>query len=770
MSKWHFWGSSCLCKRVLAAWALFILLVVLGILSLRFVPCQDPLAAFDFSTVITDRRGQVLRVTLTKDQKYRIRLKLDDLPSHALERVLHYEDRFFWWHIGVNPLAIARACLSMVLGGRRFGGSTLTMQTVRLAYKIKSKTVLGKLKQIFWALVLEQHYSKAEILEAYFNLAPYGGNVEGLAAAARVYFHKTAPNLTTSELEALLLVPQNPVQRKPATDNEVLAQACQRMWHSGQEYAPIRFFSPKEMPFLAPHLTDYLLSQPDLPQGSVITTSLDLNRQRLIENVLHRYIARHATFGINNAAALLVHWPSMEVRSLVGSANFFDPKIQGQIDATQARRSPGSTLKPFIYALALEQGLIHPLTILADTPKSYHGYDPENFDHTFVGPISAAQALRSSRNLPALSLAGRLKNPDLYTFLTSAGVKFQASASHYGLALVLGGAEVSMRELASLYALLANSGLKRPLRFLATDSLGSATPLIRPETAFVTLSMLLEPNDDYQAKTRSGQILPLRLKTGTSNGFRDAWCCGLIGPYVLIVWVGNFDNSSNPLLVGGVMAKPLYLELARALAWAEPMQDSFLEPAADLNVESILVCSKTGDVDTKLCQEKTSTWFIPGVSPVKPTGILRPIEINIETGLRACVPKAGLTRQVIWEFWPSDLAKMFQDAGSPKPPPPPFEEECRPIDTGTPPKITRPKAGLIYHAPISQGGQANILLAASADAGVKQLNWFVNGIFVGSNLPGETLTYKATPGKYRILVSDDLGRTSARSVTVYSAQ
>ena len=756
-------------KRILYACALIILFLVIGYVGLGLVPCPAPLTNFDFSTVITDRHGQILRVTLTKDQKYRLRLKLDDLPNHALEQVLRYEDRWFWWHWGVNPLAILRACGSMLLGSRRLGGSTLTMQTVRLAYKIKSKTILGKLRQMFWALVLERHYSKAEILEAYFNLAPYGANVEGLAAAARVYFHKSAANLTPSELEALLLVPQNPVLRKPATNNKILTQACQRMWHKGQEYAPVRFFSLKEMPFLAPHFVNYILAQKDIPKGTVITTTLDLDRQRILATVLKRYIARQSTFGITNAAALLLHWPSMEVRALIGSANFFNAKIQGQVDATQARRSPGSTLKPFIYALALEQGLIHPRTILADTPKSYQGYDPENFDHTFMGPVPADRALRASRNLPALNLAGRLKNPDLYTFLTTAGVKFQEQASHYGLALVLGGAEVTMRELASLYALLANSGLSRDLKFLATDQTTFAKPLLKPETAFVTLSMLVEASDEYQAKTRSGQILPLRLKTGTSNGFRDAWCCGLVGPYVLIVWVGNFDNSSNPLLVGGVIAKPLYLDLARALAWSEPMQDYFQEPAPNLNVESILVCTQTGDVDTKLCTEHTQTWFIPGVSPVKATGILRPIEINIDTGLRACLPKEGLTRQVIWEFWPSDLAKMFQDAGCPKAPPPPFEEECRQENVGKPPQITRPKAGLSYYAPISNGGFAKLLLAATADAGVNRLNWFVNGIFVGSNKPGETLTYTAKAGKYQILVSDDLGRTSARIINVYSA-
>ncbi|MBQ7585046.1 MAG: penicillin-binding protein 1C [Desulfovibrionaceae bacterium] len=735
-------------------------------LGLGLIPCPEPLEGFDFSTVLTDRKGQILRIALTKDQKYRLALDLDDLPEFALKYVLDYEDRWFWWHMGVNPLSMVRAAFSMLRGGRRMGGSTLTMQTVRLAYKIQTKTLLGKLKQIFWALCLERHSSKAEILKAYFNLAPYGGNVEGLAAAAQIYFHKPAKRLTKAELEALMLVPQNPILRKPATGNEILAKACKRQWYGQEEYAPLRFYELKDLPFLAPHLTTELLARKVQGPKGIVKTSLDLERQRLLEEIISRYIARQSAYGITNAAALLVHWPSLEVRALVGSANFFNTAIQGQIDGTIARRSPGSTLKPFIYALALEQGFIHPLTILADTPRSFQGYDPENFDHTFRGPIPAAEALRASRNVPALYLAGRLKNPDLYTFLRKAGVKFQAEASHYGLALVLGGAEVTMREVASLYAMLANGGVLKPLKFLPSLETPLATSLLKPETTFVTLSMLEEDSPEYEVKNRRGQTLPLRLKTGTSNGFRDAWCCGLIGPYVLVTWVGNFNNRANPLLVGGLVAKPLYQELARALAKSEDLKDTLKTPDDSLKVEKIKVCAQTGDVDLSLCEDQAETWFIPGVSPVKATNILRWIEIDTETGLRTCIPRAQGTKRVVWEFWPSDLAKMFQDAGLPKPPPPPFEEGCQPKIQGIPPRITRPKAGLTYYAPISAGSKAKMLLSAQADAESGKLSWFINGRFLATNLPGETLEWEASPGKYQIMVCDELERSQVLTVQV----
>jgi len=498
----------------------------------------------------------------------------------------------------------------------------------------------AKLQQMLLALQLEWHYSKQEILEAYFNLAPYGGNVEGLGAAAVCYFHKTAAQLAPAESAALMLVPQNPARRRPAPDTKAFTQAVHRLnetWFGKKESAPLRVYSPQDMPFVAPHLSTELLQRPGV---DTLRTTLDTTAQRRMERQLARFAARHSAYGLTNCAALLLHWPSMEVRALAGSADFFNRAIEGQVDGTRARRSPGSTLKPMIYALALEQGLIHPQTLLADTPHSFAGYDPENYDGAFRGPLSAAEALRASRNVPAITLTARLTRPTLYEFLRRAGVEFADGADHYGLSLVLGGAEVSMRELAGLYAMLANKGVWRPLRFLADEAPSApALPLLTPEAAFVTLSMLEAQDPDRMARSQGGVVLPVRLKTGTSNGFRDAWAVGQFGPYVLAVWVGNFNNAANPLLVGGMVAAPLFMDMARELTAAEPMTDPFRDPAPGLNVEKMRVCAATGDLDTSLCPETTLAWFIPGVSPVAPSGVFRPILIDKASGLRACIPQ-----------------------------------------------------------------------------------------------------------------------------------
>ena len=764
----RFWLSAAFCTA-----ALFVALLWL---SAGLVPLKAPLSDWDFSTLITDRSGRILRLSLTKDEKYRLRLPLSKLPAWALDKIIAYEDRWFFQHPGVNVFALLRSAGSMLLGGRRMGGSTLTMQTVRLAYRLKTSTVLGKLKQIFLALCLERHYSKSEILEAYFSLAPYGGNVEGLAAAARLYFHKSAEQLSQDEAWALMLVPQNPVLRRPDEKNPHFQAARLRQLRrlgSEEQPAPLKIFGLADLPFKAPHLTEELLARRAKEPGAsdTIVTTLDWDQQELLEGILGRYLARNKAWGITNASLLLVHYPSLSVRALIGSACFTDHSIEGQIDGTKVRRSPGSTLKPFIYALALEQGLIHPMSLLYDTPRSFRGYDPENFDHTFRGPLPAWQALVQSRNVPAISLAQRLKHPDLYSFLKSAHVSFQKSAEHYGLALVLGGAEVTMRELATLYSMLGNRGIVKELRFeMGRESQEwGGQSLLTPEAAFVTLAMLEEAQSEWLV-SRRGERIPLRLKTGTSNGFRDAWTCGFVGPYVLVVWIGNFDNSSNPLFVGGRVARPLFEELARALAWREALHDSLHEPWDGLNVEKIPVCRATGDLDTSLCPDRTETWFIPGVSPFRSSGVYRRIEINHETGLRACLPEQGKTEQVVWEFWPSDLASMFQQAGLPKAPPPPFEQMCREREEeGERPRIMSPKAGLTYYASLSQAERAKIVLSAHGGAGVKSFTWFVDGQYVGESLPGAHLTQTLAPGLHHLFVRDDKDRVSVQNVRVLAA-
>ncbi len=790
-------------RRTLAALLGAVLCAALALFAFVTGDTQPLLANTSFSTLVRDREGNLLRMGLSKDGFYRLHTTLDVLPRGAVEAVVHYEDRHFWEHPGVNALSMARAALSMLKGGRIVGGSTITMQVARLKLGLKTGSIRDKLLQILWALRYEWHFEKRDILEAYFSLAPYGGNVEGLGAAALVYFHKEPRDLALSEVLSLIPVPQNPVARAPSSTNGRFLAAATRLQkaHAAEfantagtgekgdgpllamplgmvlDTASLRVFAPSAMPFSAPHLATELLQ--GAPAGADITTTLDPRLQRLVERELSLHVSRLAPYGITNGAALLVHWPTREVLALAGSSDFFADEAGGQIDATSIRRSPGSTLKPFIYALALQEGRIHPKSLLIDLPRSFAGYEPGNFDGTFRGPLSADQALRLSRNVPAIVLANSLARPGLYGFLKDAGVNLLFSEEHYGLSLVLGGAETTMRELATLYSMLADRGILRPLVFTRNgiDKARDARPVLTPEAAFTALSMLTSENPDDTLVTRMGERVPLRLKTGTSNGLRDAWTCGVFGPYVLVVWLGNCDNSSNPLLVGALTALPLFRETALG-ALGQPGRDAQKDlrdwhalPPEETRVMEIDVCAATGDTNLDLCPAKvaqTRTWFIPGVSPVKDTGILRKVRINPKTGSRACPEEMSESVEVVAEFWPSELSQLFAQAGIMKPAPPQYGPACRDREEeaqSAPPRILSPKAGVRYHARGSDPA-CPIVLKAHADFGTSELFWFLGTDFLGVTKPGEELVARVPAGRHVLRVVDDRGRASVRSLDV----
>ena len=509
-------GRSRKLSRVIKApWARS--LVLLGMTACfvwLLLPKPPLLDGVSFSQCVRDRDGKLLRVTLTSDQKFRVWTSLRDISPELIDATLRYEDKYFARHPGVNPIALLRSGFGALCGGARTGASTITMQLARLRFHLQTRTPTGKFIQIVRALELERHYSKSEILEAYLNLAPYGRNIEGIGAASQIYFGKTAERLTGPESISLSVIPQSPTRRAlyANRDNRSL-NAAQDNWYDrarpdAQNSA--REFSARaemERTFLAPHFVQQVLATEKGRDG--IVTTLDLQKQQLIERRITDYIHGNRNRGIQNAAALLVDVRTMDVLAQVGSADFFNGEIQGQVDGTRSPRSPGSTLKPFIYALALDQGLIHPLSILADAPRSFGDYNPENFDREFLGPIRASDALARSRNLPAVELASQLAHPTLYEFLRGAGLALPRSESLYGLALPLGGAEIKMEDLVRLYAALANNGELRSLRRRLSDpNSARGRQVITPEAAFLTLEMLNVPRSEINFAD-SSNVAPL---------------------------------------------------------------------------------------------------------------------------------------------------------------------------------------------------------------------------------------------------------------------
>lgn len=760
----------------------FALVTTLLLVGWWLLPKPDLYGEKGYSTAWLDRHGKLLRLDLARDDRYRLKVPLSKIAPIMQQATLLYEDQDFYSHNGVDLAALLRAAWqTWVIGDRRVGGSTLTMQVARLRYG-HPHNLLGKMQQILRAIQIERHYSKQQILAAYFNLAPYGRNIEGVEAASRIYFDKPAAELTLPEAMALSVVPQNPVRRNPTSRAgfDELSQARERLFQrwleehpqdSGRKEQielPLAVRPPEALPFHAPHFVNGLHGGP----GSVDTT-LDLAMQQLMERVVARYVSKRRGSGIRNAAALLLNSRSMEVEALVGSADFFDDRIAGQVDGTRAKRSPGSALKPFVYAMAMDQGLIHPMTLLKDAPKRFGGYTPENFDQKFLGPVLAKDALIQSRNVPAVYLTANLQEPGLYGFLQRAGISELREREHYGLSLALGGMEVTMQELASLYAMLANGGRLKPIRMLRNGEASDAgEPLLSPEAAWITLAMLRDNPPPRHRQLPGTQIKEpaIAWKTGTSFAFRDAWSVGVSGQYVLAVWIGNFDGEGNPAFVGRRAAGPLLFDLFSAINEVRGgLGEASGPPRRELNVKQIEMCADTGDLPGRYCPHTVPGWFIPGVSPIRVSTVHRAVPIDKATGKRACYFDPKKSRYEVYEFWPSDLLRIFRQAGIMRRLPPPYLHECsleQQGSGGAAPKISSPSSVITYTLRADRLEKERIPFEAVSDADVKTLYWFVDNRLVGQSPADKVLFWPAAAGDFTVSVLDDHGRASETAIQV----
>jgi len=759
------------------------------------LPKPPLLDGISFSQCVRDRNRNLLRVRLSADQKFRVQTALRDISPELIQATLQFEDKHFAQHPGINPVALLRSVTSILPRHARTGGSTITMQLARLRFHLQTRTVAGKAVQILRALELERHYSKSEILEAYFNLAPYGRNIEGADAASEIYFGKQAARLTRPEAIVLSVIPQSPTRRALLVNRENgLLNNAQRKWHD-RVLPNVAEFSNRlfraqargNTEFLAPHFVQQVL-ETDKANREIVTT-LDLARQRLIERRVSDYVAATRTRGIENAAVFLVDTRTLDVLAQIGSADFWDKEINGQVDGTRSSRSPGSTLKPFVYALAMEQGIIHPLSVLADAPRSFGEYNPENFDRDFLGPLRASDALARSRNVPAVSLAAQLSRPTLYEFLRRAGVPLPEPESYYGLALPLGGAEVTMQDLVRLYAALANNGELRSLRRTSRDPISRrGLRILSPEASFLTLQMLGNvPRPEMNCADATNSA-PVYWKTGTSHGFRDAWSIGVFDHYVLAVWIGNFDGRANGAFVGRSAAAPLFFQIIDSLRanWPEPNErhssaqganlnfvaadvvrgPGSATPATGANLKRLEFCAVSGDLPNAFCHDRVEGWFIPGISPIKTCEVHREVLVDAATGLRLATDDG--TREIqreTYEFWPNDLLRLFERAGVARRSPPPFlpgtasEFVAR---SGNSPRIVSP----LPNSEILFAAATAIPLRAKADADVRDVYWFAGKTFLGKCNAADVLSWKSAPGDYELTALDDHGRSGWCKVRV----
>lgn len=773
-------------------WLVGAALVFAVLVGCRLWPHQPLRGWFPSSTAVYDDKGRLLRLTLSSDQQYRLWVPLKDISPQLVQGVLLHEDRWYAWHPGFNAYGLLRgAWVTYVRHGAPQGGSTITMQLARLLWGLNTRTPMGKLRQLYRAVELELFYSKRDILEAYLNDAPYGANVQGAGTASLVYFGKPASQLTLPEALTLVVIPQDPSRRLQAgqsASNDALISrgvtdarnrlydAWVRKYTQDASWKPL-FALPltlrplNRLPFEAPHAVEQALASQQVSDNSgnpILTTTIDLDLQKSVQRQIALYVKRNASRGVNNASAILIDTRDMGIKAMVGSADYRDASIQGQVNGTLAKRSPGSTLKPFIYALGFDQGILQPQTVLRDVPTAFGPYTPENFDGNFLGPITATQALIRSRNIPAVWVASQLHQPSLYDFLQQSGISRLASEQHYGLSLVLGGGEVSMQELADLYAMLANRGVLRPLRLRADEPQAAGTRMLSEEATFMVMNILRQNPRPDDAVGMQAMRMPVYWKTGTSWAFRDAWTAGSLGPYVLVVWVGNFDGSGNPAFVGVDTAAPLFFQIIDALhAEHVPMDEPIGHMPA--NLKRVQICLASGNLPTQWCPQKGMTWFIPGKSPIKVDDIYRPVVIDDATGAAACPPYDGKRTHVeVYEFWPSDLQRVFQQAGMPRRTPP-SNQACQGeqrID-GSAPSITSPLRGSTYTLRLKQLDEERIPFTATSDADAHALYWFVDDAYVGRSSPNELMYWQPhSAGRYIIRVVDDHGRADQRLLDI----
>lgn len=531
------------------------------------LPRLDPRLAEVRSTVVLDREGRLLRPFLTDDGRWRLPVGVDDVDPRFLDLLFAFEDRRFFDHGGVDPRAVARAALRGAIEGRVVSGaSTLTMQVARLLEPRETRDLAAKTAQVLRALDLERRFSKREILAFYLGLAPYGGNLEGVRAATLSWFGKEPKRLSLAESALLVALPQSPETRRPdrfpdaarRARDRVLDRALAAGLASPDDVARARAepvpTARRPFPMIAPHLAEDLVAE--RPEDRIQRATIDLRLQTALERLLRE---RAETWGRAQSAAIVVLDDATgELLASVGGPDYFAASRSGAVDLTRAVRSPGSALKPFIYARAFEDGLAHPETVLEDRPARYGAWAPENFDQAFTGTVTARQALQQSLNMPAVQLLEAIGPQALISRLRSAGADLVlAEGAPAGLAVGLGGLGIRLDDLARLYAGLARGGETVPI----VRRLGEPSPprerrrLTDPVAAWYVADVLRGAPPPQNAP--HGR---LAFKTGTSYGYRDAWAVGFDRRFTVAVWVGRPDGAPVPGLVGRLVAAPILFD------------------------------------------------------------------------------------------------------------------------------------------------------------------------------------------------------------------
>ena len=569
-----------------------------------------------YSTIINDEKGELLSAKIAKDGQWRFP-EIDSVPKALEECVLYFEDEYFYAHPGVNPVSVGRAIKQNITSGKTIsGGSTITMQVLRMSRRNPPRTYWEKAKEMYMAVRMEFSYSKSEILNLYVSHAPYGGNVVGVEAASWRYFNRPITNLSWAEYATLAVLPNAPSLIRPGKNNAKLKSKRDRLLKklmlneiidsstyslSLLENLPNK---PNDLPSNSYHLLEYISKNGGEGQKNESTIDGDLQKQ--VTETLNTYVKYLQENNVKNASAIVVDVETGDVKAYVGNANFKGANAKF-VDLIQSKRSSGSILKPFLYASAIQDGFIQPTTLLRDVPVSINGFSPSNFDKKHEGVVRADKALARSLNIPATNLLKDFGMVRFYEQLQNLGfTTINRSANNYGLTLILGGAEVSLWDVAKIYTNQAKklnsfytdeNTIKTGLRLLSTSKLTDENATYDYSTWWLISKALQEvqrPGIEGGWKKYSSSR-PIAWKTGTSFGFRDAWAVGYDAKYLVAIWVGNAQGEGRPGLTGASTAAPLMFNIFQHIkeqAW-------FQKPEASLKL--ITLCEKSGLAPTPNC-------------------------------------------------------------------------------------------------------------------------------------------------------------------------
>ena len=760
------------CKGIIS-----IIILSLAGLSLFYsmIPLPDPLFKDDYSTVILDKEDQLLRVFLNDDEQWCF--PPDPalaIPEKLKTAVLHFEDNYFYRHPGVNVFAIFRALFQNISSGEiRSGASTITMQLARLIRQ-KPRTYPNKILEMLQALKIEFKYSKDSILRLYLDHAPYGGNIIGYQAASLRYFNRLPEKLTWGQAATLAVLPNAPGLISPQSNplqlqkkrNLLLRQLyLERIIDENIYQLACREEIPRQsipQAFNAPHLSRLLKYQRQKP--SIIRTTIDKRIQVQVEELTAGHGEFLENLGIENVAVLVVETVSGKVTAYVGSDDFFDASARGQVDGVQAARSSGSILKPFLYALCMDEGLILPESLIKDIPSYYGSFSPANADMRYRGMVTAREALIHSYNVPAVRLLFKYGYQPFYHFLKKAGLRtLFRHYEDYGLPIILGGAETSLWGMATLYRSLARCGKFGPIRVVAeqNQTAEESRQLISPGASFLTLSILNDlkrPGSEYYWNHYQNQWR-LAWKTGTSYGQRDGWAIGVSPQWTIAVWTGNFDGRGNANLSGAACAGPLLFNIFNMLP-KETNKAWFIKPEDDLR--PVNLCKQTGLLAGDCCPETTVADAPRFMKPLEKCRYHRRIFVNHSYTEQLC--------SLCWEneqveiqnrlIFPPDVSQYLRRNGYPLESVPPHKSSCPALAGTNALQIVYPQENASLWIPRDFGGRRQKVNCRVAHQQKKcRIYWYLDNSYRGISLDKHELALELTRGWHELEVVDELGNS-----------